>query len=186
MLPDDNSGNRRYVAVEVHPPGATREEQSGWVRDYCEANRVQLWAEALHLYLAGAKSYLGGEYEMAQDRKNAEYTRANPAMETIVWEITAAHADGGPVKLEQLMMEKGLAADLADAEDKMRSVGRKLPAGSSRRNGTRAGRRSGACTQHGGSRPGRMRPRFSTSAPIPSASSRRKERRPRYTRMAFA
>ena len=126
VLPDDKSGNRRYVAIEVNTPGATREARSAYVASYLETNREQLWAEALHRYNAGEKSYLGGEHEAMQDDLNTKYTRSNQAMEEIAFTLTTAHANGGSVTLSDLMIEAKIAEDPAEAESKMNSAGSKL------------------------------------------------------------
>ena len=126
VLPDDPSGVRRYVAISVDTPGATREEQAAHVRDYLDEKREQLWAEALHGYHAGQKSYLGGEFEQRQDSVNAMYTRVNESMETIANKLTAKHAGGDPVPLSALLIDAALASDDADAATKTRSTGAKL------------------------------------------------------------
>ena len=126
VLPDDPSGNRRYVAVVVDPPGATQEERSAYVRAYLAENRDQLWAEALHRYRGAEKSYLAGEFEQERDAVNTQYTRANQPLEDIAANLTEQHADGPPVALSALMVESKLAEDAADASDKVRTVGRNL------------------------------------------------------------
>ena len=126
VLPDDPTGNRRYVAVKVNPPGSTSEEQSAHVREYLGKHRTQLWAEAKARYDRGEKSFLSGMYEKERDAMNTSYTRANQPLEQIAADITSKHADGEPVELADLMIEAGLARDAADAQDKMRKSGRKL------------------------------------------------------------
>ena len=126
VLPDDPSGNRRYVAVLVDPPGETQEERSTHVRAYVSENREQLWAEALVRYRRSEKSYLGGEFEQERDAMNTRYTRANQPLEDIAEVLTAKHADGPFVTLADLLIESELASDLADASEKMQTVGPKL------------------------------------------------------------
>ena len=126
VLPDDPTGARRYVSILVSTPGATREAQSTHVRQYLAEYRELLWGEALHRYHSGEKSYLGGEFEVMQDTINAKYMRSNPATETIAAQLTQDHMGGVPVTLADLLIEARLAENLADAEDKMRSAGKKL------------------------------------------------------------
>ena len=126
VLPDDPTGNRRYVAIKVNPPGSTNEEQSAHVRGYLGANRAQLWAEAMARYGKGEKSFISGGFEKERDSMNTSYTRANQPLEQIAADLTSKHADGEPVALADLMIEGGLAKDAADAEEKMRKAGRKL------------------------------------------------------------
>ena len=126
VLPDDPTGNRRYVAVKVKTPGNTNEEQSAHVRGYLDANRAQLWAEAMARYGKGEKSFISGGFEKERDAMNTSYTRANQPLEQIASDLTSKHADGAPVTLVALMIEASLARDAADAQEKMRSSGRKL------------------------------------------------------------
>ena len=126
VLPDDPTGNRRYVAVVVKTPGSTNEEQSAHVRGYLDANRVQLWAEAMARYGKGEKSFISGGFEKKRDAMNTEYTRANQPLEQIAADLTSKHSDGTPVSLVDLMIEAKLARDAAEAQEKMRSSGRKL------------------------------------------------------------
>ena len=69
VLPDDTTGNRRYVAIAINTPGATREAQSAYVREYLDRNRVQLWAEALVRERRGEKNYLGGAFEACKTKR---------------------------------------------------------------------------------------------------------------------
>ena len=126
VLPDDPTGNRRYVAIKVNPPGSTNEEQSAHVRTYLGTHRMQLWAEAKARYDRGEKSFLSGGFENERDAMNATYTRANQPLEQLAADLTSKHADGEPVALADLMVEAGLARDAADAQEKMRKSGRKL------------------------------------------------------------
>ena len=126
VLPDDPTGNRRYVAVKVNPPGSTSEEQSAHVREYLGKHRTQLWAEAVARFKRGEKSYIAGGFEKERDVMNTNYTRANQPLEQIAVDLTSKHADGAPVALADLMIEAGLARDAADAQEKMRKSGRKL------------------------------------------------------------
>ena len=92
---------------------------------------MQLWSEAVARFRRGEKSYLAGEFETERDVINISYTRANQPLEEIAAELTAKHATakgakGVPVTLADLMVEGGLADDVADAQAKVKSAGRKL------------------------------------------------------------
>ena len=127
VLPDDPTGNRRYVAIPVKTPGGTQEERATHVREYMKANRTQLWAEAQSRHWKGEKSYLGGQYEAMRDTQNTAFTRSNQPMEDIAAVLTEKYADSTTgVSLAELMIEAGLANDVADAQDKVKSAGRKL------------------------------------------------------------
>ena len=126
VLPDDTSGNRRYVAIAINTPGATREAQSAHVRGYLDVSRDQLWAEALVRERRGEKNYLGGEFEAMQDDVNAQYAKANYPLEDIAGRLTAEHQDGGPTTIAKLLVESGLAFDEKAAEGMFESTGAKL------------------------------------------------------------
>ena len=125
-LPDDPTGNRRWIAVAVKPQGNSRQEQSAHVRKYLDANRTQLWAEALAKYNKGVPHFIQADEEGAQDMVNLQYTRANQPLDTIAERLTAAHAGKTAVTLLELLLESGLAKDEADAADRMKGVGAQL------------------------------------------------------------
>ena len=64
-LPNDPTGNRRFVAVNVRPGS----EGAAGVRDYLDEHREQLWAEALALYRAGLEPRLPNSLEDAATRR---------------------------------------------------------------------------------------------------------------------
>ena len=126
VLPDDATGNRRYVAIAINTPGATREAQSSHVREYLERSRDQLWAEALVRERRGERNYLGGTFEAMQDEANAQYAKANEPLEDIAGRLTAEHADGGPTTIAKLLVESGFAFDEKAAEGMFETTGAKL------------------------------------------------------------
>ena len=127
VLPDDPNGNRRYVAIPVSTPGESQEDRAAHVRQYMAVNRAQLWAEALHRYRRAERSYLGGQYEAMRDTQNADYTRSNQPMEEIALDLTRKHADTvEPISLAALMVESGIAKDVAEAQEKVKKSGRQL------------------------------------------------------------
>ena len=65
-LPADPSGNRRFVVVTVEAAGAG----PAGVQAYLDANRVQLWAEALHRFHAGEEAWLPQSLTEAQTAAN--------------------------------------------------------------------------------------------------------------------
>ena len=126
VLPDDTTGNRRYVAIAINTPGATREAQSTHVRDYMDRSRDMLWSEALVREHRGEKNYLGGTFESMQDEVNSQYAKANYPLEDIAGRLTAEHADGGPTTIAALLIESGLAFDEKAAEGMFDATGAKL------------------------------------------------------------
>lgn len=83
-LPNDVTGNRRFIVVEVKGSVGTFKIQS-WLED----NRDQLWAEALHLYHTGEPIWLSEQEESVQATLNQDYRDADIAVEdalnAVVW-----------------------------------------------------------------------------------------------------
>ena len=127
VLPDDPTGNRRYVAIPVATPGTSQEDRAEHVRRYLSDNRTQLWAEALARYNRSEKSYIGAEYETMRDTQNVTYTRSNQPLEDVAQRLTDSYANSKePLSLAQLMIEGDMAINTADAVAKAPSVGKQL------------------------------------------------------------
>ena len=109
----DPSGNRRFVGMEVNPPGATMEARARHVRRYMEKNRIQLWAEALVLYREGYSWHIPGRLEAAQKEANAMFESTDQRMEIPALELTQTHAVAGGqepvgITLKDLLIEVGI------------------------------------------------------------------------------
>ena len=76
-LPNDPTGNRRFVAVTVH---ATDDGASG-VRQFLDTYRGQLWAEALHRYHQGEHARLPDELKHLQRDSNEGHRRRDDILE---------------------------------------------------------------------------------------------------------
>ena len=74
-LPNDVTGNRRFVAVNI-AAGAPAD-----VRKYLDANRDQLWAEALARCRAGENPRLPDDFKDAQAANNERYRSADELLE---------------------------------------------------------------------------------------------------------
>ena len=72
-LPNDPTGNRRFVAVHITGGNVKR------TRDYLEKNRGQVWAEALRLYHSGDEAWLPSKLAAVQATGN-EYARRRDDM----------------------------------------------------------------------------------------------------------
>ena len=74
-LPNDPSGNRRFVVVEIQygDPAA--------LRTYLDENRVQLWAEALARFHGGEHSRLPEELFALRDAVNEHHRRGDEILE---------------------------------------------------------------------------------------------------------
>ncbi|WP_428096958.1 VapE domain-containing protein [Candidatus Rariloculus sp.] len=77
-LPNDPTGLRRFVPIEV---AATDDGASG-VRDYLDANRNQLWAEATHLHAMGfPHPRLPDELKRKQAKATEQHRRRDDILE---------------------------------------------------------------------------------------------------------
>ena len=85
-LPNDSTGNRRFVVVELEGGNPTR------VREYLTANRGQMWAEAIALYHQCAEARLPDHLKAAQAERNEAHRRTDELLEDVV----SAWLDGHP------------------------------------------------------------------------------------------
>ena len=79
-LPNDESGNRRFVAIEM------ANGNPSVVNGYLDSNREQLWAEGLARCQAGEHPRLPDAYKSIQAEHNEKYRAADDALETTVCE----------------------------------------------------------------------------------------------------
>ena len=125
-LPDDASGNRRYVAVECPGVAATSEECTRWVRSYLEKNREDLWAEAVYVARSLTSLAWPGDLEDARDQVNEGFEDVNEGMESMVAGLVDAVVDASFVglRLVDLMVEARYSKDLSDAAKDHRGQGK--------------------------------------------------------------
>ena len=103
VLPADETGNRRFVTIEVSPAGPAA------VTAYMNAHREQLWAEARELWNRGEKSYLGDEFKVAQTAVNETYEQSNEGLANRVADFPiTAQVRGAGIELLHLMERIGL------------------------------------------------------------------------------
>ena len=104
-LPNDVTGNRRFVAVTI-AAGAPAD-----VRHYLDANRDQLWAEALARCRDGENPRLPDDFKDIQADNNERYRSADELLETALgdwlelqggsFRLTAcAEAMGGIIRVD--------------------------------------------------------------------------------------
>ena len=77
-LPNDPSGNRRFVPIGVTAGDAAR------VRSWFDDNRLQLWAEALHRYRAEEEAYLPDGLAEIQATATERHRAADDVVENLV------------------------------------------------------------------------------------------------------
>ena len=80
VLPNDPSGNRRFVALKI------TEGSPHHVRNWLDANREQLWAEAWARAKAGEECYFPAELESAQSGVNEQHRSGDLILEDAVHE----------------------------------------------------------------------------------------------------
>ena len=90
-LPNDPAGNRRFVVVSC-PSNALNAPVEAWA----EANREQLWAEAIHLADQGDDARLPFDLHQTRDDRNTRHRSSNETVESAVTKIDASlFPDGG-------------------------------------------------------------------------------------------
>ena len=103
-LPNDFSGNRRFVVIDV----AAGPDGTAGLRQYLDANRNQLWAEALAVHNKGSDPIrLPDELAPAQAKQNEKHRRSDSTFEDAVAGLKPRMG----AKLRELMV----AADVVTA-----------------------------------------------------------------------
>ena len=116
VLPDDPTGNMRWVALEIGP-------NCCWdrVKPYMDANRDQLWAEALYRYHSvppGMRSDLHkipDSLRAEQQEANDRQTPVDEGVRSMAERITVGYRSGQH-KMVSMLVEYGPFRDIADAE----------------------------------------------------------------------
>ena len=104
-LPNDVTGNRRFVVIELEGGTANR------VREYLNANRGQMWAEAIALYHQGAEARLPDHLKQAQAERNEAHRRTDEIIEDVVASWLAGHTHD-TFRLEAIAQGCGLLSPL--------------------------------------------------------------------------
>ena len=117
-LPNDPTGNRRFVPVVVRP----REGGAEGVRRYLDSNRLQLWAEAMWAWKRrdniDVHPWLPAELKQTQENVNEVHRRSDELLENKLddW-LTIAPRDGFELSLAAvgclLIDNKHMAANLS-------------------------------------------------------------------------
>jgi len=99
-LPNDATGNRRFVVLELEGDHARQSVES-----YFDKHRNELWAAALHLHQQGERANLPRDLFSAQRIANEGYRRSDIIVEDEVARLDPAHfSDGGTLKDITLLM----------------------------------------------------------------------------------
>lgn len=103
-LPNDPTGNRRFVAIHVKEGGDV-----GRLRSYLDEHRDQLWAEAVHLYRTGTVAWLPPGLHELQSKVNDLARRRDDILEDSLdtWLLTAP----GDFTMAEAAIGCGLAAN---------------------------------------------------------------------------
>ena len=102
-LPNDPSGNRRFVSVVVKP----RSWGTEGVMEYVDEQRDQLWAEAYYRQQGGEEARLPDELKPLQRDLNERHRRNDHILEDKVDGFLEKRQDG-PFKLTEAAVETGL------------------------------------------------------------------------------
>ena len=88
-LPNDSTGNRRFVAVKVAP---SSKGNAGEIKKTLDENREQIWAEALALEKENIPIYIPPELEKIQAEENEKFRSApNEVIEEAVAAVIAEY-----------------------------------------------------------------------------------------------
>ena len=87
VLPNDPTGNRRFIAIKVH----AGEGNQPHVVAYCDANREQLWAEALDKYRQGYAWNIPSHLLPDWQKANEANTQRDELMEAELVRIMDEH-----------------------------------------------------------------------------------------------
>lgn len=101
ILPDDPTGNRRWVAIQCHAP---RGHQPRVLR-YLDQHREQIWAEALFRYRRGESWDITPELYDAWDAQNAGQTMRDDALEDTLADVEARLAQS-PAPTEPMNLRR--------------------------------------------------------------------------------
>ena len=99
-LPNDSTGNRRFVSVHLRAGNVPR------LRAYLDDVRLQLWAEAVALYRAGVEAWLPVELAVRQAESNEHGRRSDELLEDRIDEWLPQRA-GEPFTLETVARAAG-------------------------------------------------------------------------------
>ena len=98
-LPNDQTGNRRFVPISIDKKADTAWNNGKQVRDYITQNRKQLWSEALHLFKHKESPLmpikLHGEAEKAAEKHRSK----NELLEEAVLKKINMHPKGIKISL---------------------------------------------------------------------------------------
>ena len=109
VLPDDTTGNRRFVVIPSNPVPAV-------VVEWMDANRELLWAEALDAYRRHEPNWLPRELRDALAEQNAPYTAVNEGIAGIAAQLTDdadCYAEGRTVV--ELLYHGGVVEKVGEA-----------------------------------------------------------------------
>ena len=76
-LPNDPTGNRRFVSIEVN----ASDKGAAGVRSYLDTNREQIWAEAKYFYAMGVTAFLRDDLKHSQSVANDNQRRSDEVFE---------------------------------------------------------------------------------------------------------
>ena len=120
-LPNDPSGNRRFIVVPVRKKGPRNAAQT---KDYLDANREQIWAEALFIDkdTKGKGIYLEEDLEEEQFAENEKYrNQPNEIFENALEELIKGFP-GGELELISIQDELFKTLRIANPDNRSRAA----------------------------------------------------------------
>lgn len=91
-LPNDSSGNRRFVVVSIKPLYTRNAEM---IKEYLDEHRKQIWAEAVYLHENESEIFVPPELQSTQETENEKF-RSSPheSLEEAVLSVMANYPHG--------------------------------------------------------------------------------------------
>ncbi len=102
-LPNDPSGNRRFVPIDLP-------EKHEWIGDYMEKNRGGLWAEALNRYRGGMRARLPEDLHSKAGEVAEKHRNRDALLEDRIEALTI----GDDARLVEIAEAVGLLSDVKD------------------------------------------------------------------------
>lgn len=107
-LPNDSSGNRNFVIVELDPD-ATKHPGLAAVKRYVAQHRDQIWAEAIHLWdVKRTQPRLPDKMKGIQAAHNEDYRHADVSIEELFADYQASVAPDAELSLVEVAMALGM------------------------------------------------------------------------------
>ena len=102
-LPNDQTGNRRFIPISLDKKEDTAWNNGKKVRDYIKENRKQLWAEALQRFKNKENPFLPTDLQAIAKKEAEKHRSKNELLESAILEKVNEIPDIMPIKMKQIV-----------------------------------------------------------------------------------